>query len=190
MNDRDELTLQTSATTRRQILLGSAAAVSVVAMSTINASAADESGLTQSTEAIHQEPVFQAARKRVYEALTEANEFEKIVQLSAAKQSGAIGPQPAEISSQAGGAFTLFGGYIVGRHIELVPNERIVQAWRAQSWKPGVYSIVQFELVEQGRSTKIVFDHKGFPEGQGQHLAAGWKANYWEPMQKYLSGQK
>jgi activator of HSP90 ATPase len=53
-----------------------------------------------------------------------------------------------------GGAFTLFGGYITGRHVELVPNDRIVQAWRTGGWAPGVYSIAKFELVEQGSLQK------------------------------------
>jgi len=35
--------------------------------------------------------------------------------------------------------------------------------------------------------TKIIFDHTGFPQGKGEHLADGWKANYWEPLEKYLS---
>ena len=78
-----------------------------------------------------------------------------------------------------------FGGHIVGRHIELVANERIVQAWRVIDWNPGVYSIVKFELAEQGSGTKLVFDHTGFPEGKGRHLAHGWKANYWDPLGKY-----
>jgi hypothetical protein len=47
-----------------------------------------------------------------------------------------------------GGAFTLFGGHITGRHIELVPDQRIVQAWRVVDWIPVVYSIVKFELTE------------------------------------------
>jgi activator of HSP90 ATPase len=98
-----------------------------------------------------------------------------------------LGSKSTEISQQVGGAFTLFGGHIVGRHIELMPNQRIVQAWRVVDWNPGVYSIVKFELAEQGSGAKIVFDHTGFPEGKGQHLAAGWTANYWEPLQKYLA---
>jgi len=35
--------------------------------------------------------------------------------------------------------------------------------------------------------TKIIFDHPGFPQDKGEHLADGWKANYWEPLEKYLS---
>jgi Activator of Hsp90 ATPase homolog 1-like protein len=68
-----------------------------------------------------------------------------------------------------------------------VPSERIVQAWRTGGWFQGVYSIVKFELVEQGDGTKIVFDHTGFPKGDAEHLATGWKAHDWEPLQKLLS---
>jgi activator of HSP90 ATPase len=85
-----------------------------------------------------------------------------------------------------GGAFSLFGGHILGRQIELVPNQRIVQAWRTADWKPGVYSIAKFELAEEGSETRIVFDHTGFPAGQAAHLAEGWVGNYWAPLTKYL----
>jgi activator of HSP90 ATPase len=144
--------------------------------------------ISHAAESIHQEPVFQASRKRVYEALTNAKQFEKIVQISGAIQAMGLGNKPVEISPVVGGAFSLFGGYLTGRHIELVPNERIVQAWRAGSWGPGLYSIAKFSLVEQGAATKIVFDHAGFPVGQAQHLAEGWHSNYWAPMTKFLAG--
>jgi hypothetical protein len=42
-------------------------------------------------------------------------------------------------------------------------------------------------MVEQGSGTKIIFDHVGFPKGLGQHLAEGWKAHYWDTLQKYLA---
>ena len=97
------------------------------------------------------------------------------------------GGKPTEISREAGSAFALFGGYITGRQIELVPNARIVQAWRVGNWDPGAYSIAKFELADQGSGTKIVFDHTGFPKGAAEHLAAGWKSNYWEPLGKFLA---
>jgi len=161
-------------------------AIGGVALGSRRSWAAEEE-VSHTAEAIHQEPVFKASRKRVYEALTDAKQFEKVVQLSAAMKSGMPpGAKPAEISREAGGAFALFGGYIFGRQLELVPNERIVEAWRVGSWDAGVYSITRFELVEQGTGTKIVFDHTGFPKGDGGHLAEGWKINYWEPMEKFL----
>jgi activator of HSP90 ATPase len=72
------------------------------------------------------------------------------------------------------------------RQIDLIPDQRIVQAWRAGSWDPGVYSIAKSDFVEQGSSTKIIFDHRGFPDGAAQHLAAGWNENYWEPLATFL----
>jgi activator of HSP90 ATPase len=143
--------------------------------------------ISRTAESIHQEAVFKASRKRVYEALTDAKQFDKVIQLSGVMQSMHLGDKPAEISREVGGAFTLFGGYITGRHVELVPNERIVQAWRTGGWDPGVYSIAKFDLVEQGSGTKIVFDHTGFPKGEAEVLASGWKAHYWEPLEKLLA---
>src|SRR3981081_2899253 len=136
-----------------------------------------EEEFSRTAEAIHQEPVFKASRTRVYEALTDTKQFDKVIQLSGVMKSMPPGGKPTEISREVGGAFLLFGGHIVGRHIELVPSERIVQAWREVSWDPGVYSVAKFELAEQGSGTKIAFDHTGFPKGRGEHLAAGWKAH-------------
>jgi activator of HSP90 ATPase len=144
-------------------------------------------GVSHSAESIHQEPSFEATRKRVYEALTDTKQFDKVTELSGVMKSLSQMKKPTAISRQVGGAFALFGGYIVGRHIELVPNELIVQAWRVGSWERGVYSIVRFELTEQGVGTKIVFDHTGFPGGEGEHLASGWQAHYWGPLEKFLS---
>lgn len=172
--------------TRRQVILGAAAVLGGITAYPGNAWSDDGLGLSRGAETIHQEPTFQASRKRVYEALTDSQQFDKVMRLSAAMRSMATGAKPAEISRDEGGAFSLFGGYVSGRHIELVPNQRIVQAWRPQSWEPGVYSIVKFELVEQGTGTKILFDHRGFPDGTGEHLAIGWRQNYWGPLQQYL----
>ena len=71
----------------------------------------------------------------------------------------------AEISREVGGAFSIFGGVIVGRHIELVPYERIVQAWREKDWDPGLYSIVRFQLNEQGTRNETCFRSHRFPPG-------------------------
>ncbi len=173
--------------TRRQMISGVVIAFGSAALGSTETWAGAEEEISRTAESIHQEPVFKASRKRVFEALTDTKQFDKVVQLSAAMKSGMpAGAAPTQISHEAGGAFSLFGGYVTGRHIELVPSERIVQAWRAGSWDPGVYSIAKFQLVEQGSGTKIVFDHGGFPKGQGEHLAAGWKMNYWEPLEKFL----
>jgi activator of HSP90 ATPase len=183
--------------TRRDFSVGLASFFSALGVagaafgSTAHAQTARVAGseeISHTGEAIHQEVFFKVSRKRVYEALTETKQFDKVVQLSAAMKSGVLpGAAPTQISPEVGGAFSLFGGYIVGRHVELVPDERIVQAWRVLDWNPGVYSIVKFQLTAQGSRAKLVLDHTGFPEGAGQHLAEGWRANYWEPLAKSLA---
>jgi uncharacterized protein YndB with AHSA1/START domain len=186
-HDRNNLPIPAKAT-RRQVLIGAAGALGCFTIGFRDAQAGAPEDASSSCEVIHQEVVFKASRKRVYEALTDAKQFGKVVTLSAAVQSGMVPPgKPVEVSVEAGGAFSAFGGYITGRQIELIPNERIVQAWRAGSWEPGQYSIARFELVEQGLGTKLAFDHTSFPQGQAQHLAEGWRTNYWEPLEKYLA---
>ncbi|MGB2624434.1 MAG: SRPBCC domain-containing protein [Candidatus Acidiferrum sp.] len=146
-----------------------------------------DDGITHTSEAIHQEVMFKATRKRVYEALTDAKQFDQVVRLSGAVKTGMVAdPGKTEIDAKAGGAFSSFGGYISGINVELVPSERIVQAWRAGSWKPGDFSIAKFVLTEDGTGTRLILDHTGFPQGTAGHLAAGWKENYWEPLAKYL----
>ena len=137
--------------------------------------ATDDEGISRTEEAIHQEVVLNASRQRVYAALTEADQFRKV-----------CNGLETHISGEQGGTFSLFGSAISGRHIELVPGERIVQAWRSNGWKAGDFSIARFELKEQGAGTKIVFDHTGFPKGQAEHLAGGWKQHYWEPLAQYF----
>ena len=187
MSDRNNLDALANGTTRRQAIVGVAIACGGLALGSTEAWAGAEDGISHTAEAIHQEAVFTASRKRVYEALTDAKRFDRVIQFSGVMQSMHLPDKPAEISGEVGGAFTLFGGYITGRHVELVPNQRIVQAWRTGGWAPGVYSIAKFELVEQGSGTKIGFDHGGFPKGEAEVLASGWKAHYWEPLAKLLA---
>ena len=126
-------------------------------------------------ERIRQELVFEAKPARIYEVLTSSSEFSKM-----------SGGAPTEIDAKAGGAFSCFGGMILGRNVECSPGERLVQAWRVKTWEPGLYSIVRFELRPEGGTTRVVLEHTGFPDGQGEHLDKGWHANYWEPLKKHL----
>lgn len=131
---------------------------------------------------IHQEVDFKASPERLYEVLLDSNQFSEFSALSSSEFSA----KSAKIDKAVGGAFSLFDGHIIGRNIELIPNKRIVQAWRVVDWPAGVYSIVKFELNSQGSGTHLVFDHTGFPEKWRDHLAAGWQSHYWDLLAKYL----
>ena len=124
---------------------------------------------------IHQEATYTAAPERIYELLTDSAKFSEL-----------SGGAPATIDPTNGGSFSLFGDMIQGVNVECVPGERLVQAWRAANWEPGVYSMVKFELKPVDGGTQVVLDHTAFPDGETEHLDAGWHANYWDPMRKIL----
>jgi activator of HSP90 ATPase len=151
--------------TRRKLIAGLAGAGAGLA-------AAQESSPKSVT--IHEVLEFPVSPRRIYEALLDSKQF------------SAFSGVPAEIHREAGGTFSLFGGQISGRNVELAPDRRIVQAWRAASWPEGVYSIAKFELEAQGAGARLVFDHTGFPPELRDHLAGGWREHYWGPLKKYF----
>jgi activator of HSP90 ATPase len=129
----------------------------------------------QTRTSLHQTIYFNASPARVYEILLDSKQFASLTGM------------PAKIDSKAGGAFSMFAGMIVGRNVELIPSERIVQAWRPTHWDAGVYSIVRFEFSPLASRTLIVLDHTGFPVGEYDHLYQGWGLRYWTPLKNFLA---
>ena len=169
------------APTRRQVIAGLAFAIGgLAAGSDILANPAPPmseplGALGKSPCTIHQEVRFTVSPHRIYDALLDSKQF------------AAFSGEPAVIGRDVGSAFAMFDQRIVGRTIELVPDQRIVQAWRPADWSPGVYSLAKFEFVQQGSGTNVVLDHSGFPDGTFEHLNVGWKLKYWDPLQKYFA---
>jgi activator of HSP90 ATPase len=133
------------------------------------AAAADANGTLTS---LRQEIALNAPPARVYEVLLSAKDFSAFTGMA------------AHVEPVAGRAFSLFGGLITGRNVELVPAQRIVQAWRSSGWDPGVYSVARFALTSRAAGTSLVLDHTGFPQGTHDHLDSGWYSHYWEPLKK------
>jgi len=166
--------------TRRQVLAAMAAMLGTLATGSVVRAQMTPMKETPATAAnkdrtfLHQEIDYKATPQRIYEVLLDAKQF------------AAFSGMAAEIDSKAGGAFSLFGGLVVGRNIELIPNQRIVQAWRPTHWDAGVYSIVKFEMKTQPSGTVVVLDHTGFPQGEFDALEQGWHGHYWDPLKKFL----
>lgn len=120
---------------------------------------------------IQQDVDINATREQVYQVLLSSEKFSKMT-----------GGKATHIDPSAGGAHSLFDGMIEARNIELVPNKRIVQAWRVKDWPEGHYSLIRFELDQNGSNTTIHFTQTGHPEEAEPHLDAGWHKMYWEPM--------
>jgi activator of HSP90 ATPase len=126
---------------------------------------------------IRQKIAFDAPADMVYDALTESEKF--------AEFTGAY----ADISTEEGGRFTCSGPNVLGRNLELVPNRRIVQAWRVFNWPAGVYSIVRFDLEEKEGRTWLTLEQTGVPEELAPHVDGGWGEKYWGPLAHYLKAK-
>ena len=126
------------------------------------------------TKNIRQSVSFKAVPHRVYELLMDSRKHTRFT--------GA----PARISRRPGGKFTAFDSYISGVNIELVPDKRIVQAWRGTDWPDGHYSLVFFSLDKVREGTRLTFIQIGVPEKELKGISAGWREFYWKPMKKML----
>jgi activator of HSP90 ATPase len=127
------------------------------------------------SDRIHQEVTFKAKPADVYAALMDSRKH------TAFTMNG-----PAKINKKVGGAFSAHGGFVSGINLDLVADKRIVQAWRGKDWPKGIFSIVSFTLVKNGRGTRLVFDQTGIPDGKSGHLESGWKAMYWDKLSAYF----
>src|SRR5258708_13736397 len=113
------------APTRRQALVNAALAIGAFSAFSSFATATPPQDISRNSESLHQELVFKAHRKRIYEIFTSTALFDKMTHDIQAKESGASGAvHPTEISHEVGGVFSLFGGRIIARHLDLVPDER------------------------------------------------------------------
>ena len=182
MSAKKDLAALVIAPSRRQLIAGVGIAFATLAASTAArdktqqvAPEPQSAGADKLRTRIHQEIDLKASPQRIYAALLDSKQFSAFTSL------------PAEIDPNAGGAFSMFGGLIAGRNVELISGQRIVQAWRPSSWDPGVYSIVEFRFNVRGAETRMVLDHTGFPEGKFAGLDSGWHERYWEPLKKYFA---
>jgi activator of HSP90 ATPase len=109
--------------------------------------------------------------------------------MDSAKHAAATG-MAAKISSKVGGKWSAFGGMILGKNLALVPNRRIVQAWRSSAWKkadPDSILVVSFEKTTEGARVHLV--HVGVPLHDHKGVTQGWKKYYWEPWKAYLGSR-
>jgi activator of HSP90 ATPase len=123
---------------------------------------------------IKQTVTFKATPHEVYEVLMDS------------KKHTAFTGSKASLSRVGGGKFSAYDGYIAGKNIELVPDKKIVQDWRAVDWPGDYFSRITFEFTAIQEGTRLDFTHADVPEGTEEEFTQGWIDNYWEPMKRYL----
>ena len=166
-----------NALTRRHLISGGAVSLIGIRATSVLPPLNKPRGLRRpnaTRTSLHQEIDLKTTPARIYAVLLDSKQF------------AAFSHEPADIHGEPGGTFSMFGARILGRNVELVPNQRIVQAWRSAGWDPGTYSIVRFDFREQGTQVRIALDHTGFPIGAYDSLYSGWKSHYWDPLQLFF----
>ena len=126
------------------------------------------------TKNIKQTVTIKATPHEIYEALMDSKKHSKFTE------------GKASISRKVGGKFSISDGYIEGTNLELVPDEKIVQSWRASDWQEGHYSKATFKLSKVEKGTRLDFTQTGVPEDQYEDISQGWKDYYWGPMKEFL----
>lgn len=96
----------------------------------------------------------------------------------------AWGAGPARMSARTGAKFSLWGGDIFGKNVEVVKEKKLVQEWSAKAWeKPSKVTIV-LKLEKLG--TKIELTQTGVPKQEYASYRDGWQDSYFAPLKSYL----
>jgi len=108
--------------------------------------------------------------------------------LDPAQHAAMTGGGAAECDPIVGGRFTAWDGYIAGTNLELVPETRIVQAWRTTEFPADAPdSHVEVELAPSDGGTVVTIRHSEIPDGQGEQYRRGWVDYYLSKMSKYFA---
>jgi uncharacterized protein YndB with AHSA1/START domain len=122
---------------------------------------------------IKQKVIFRAPPDWVYRLLADSKLHTKLT------------GQKATISRKVGGPFSTRGGQVTGINVDLVPGERLVQAWRTKAFPPGIFSMAAFQLSRtKNGGTLLVLTHRGVPKEMIPKIEEDWRKIYWESVRK------
>jgi activator of HSP90 ATPase len=83
--------------------------------------------------------------------------------------------EPAVMSTEPGSEFSLWDGEIVGRNIEFVPNQTIVQQW---FFGEEIDSMVTIKLHPDKNGTNVEVQQTNIPDEAFANITDGWESDY------------
>lgn len=117
-----------------------------------------------------------AAAKRIYDAWLDG------------KEHSAMTGSPATGSARVGAEFTAWDGYIRGKNLLLIENQKIVQSWRSEEFpEEAADSVLSVRLIERQGLTEVEIEHSDIPSGHSVQFQSGWLDFYAKPMQQYFA---
>jgi len=122
------------------------------------------------TTSLTLEPRFNAAPEQLYQALLTP-------QLVAAWSRS-----PPNVEPKVGGKFSLFGGNVTGKFVELDENKRIKMEWRLRDWKSGHFAVLTHSFVVQDGETVMHTVWEGIPVGEEEQVEQNFNEYYVKPI--------
>ena len=93
--------------------------------------------------------------------------------------------EPAEMSTEPGSEFSLWGGSIVGRNLEFEPGRKIVQQWYFDTQPEP--SIVTFKLHPAPQGTSVELKHTNIPDDDFEDIVDGWNTIYFGALSDFYT---
>ena len=108
--------------------------------------------------------------------------------LADSKKHSAMTGRKATISRKIGGTFSVSGNEVSGINVDLVPGQRIVQAWRHRRFPEGIFSMAAVTLTSTtDGGTELVLTHRGVPKNLIPETELAWREQYWARIKAYLA---
>ena len=92
--------------------------------------------------------------------------------------------EPAEMSTEPGSEFSLWGDSISGKNLEFEPNKKIVQEWYFGDHPDQSVVTIKLHLHKEGTSVEI--RHTNIPEEDYKDITAGWNDSYMASLYEFF----
>jgi activator of HSP90 ATPase len=94
----------------------------------------------------------------------------------------------AKMGPDVGDNFTLWGGQMFGKNIEVIKNKKLVQEWNYDQWDAP--SKVTFTIKAKGKKTIVELLHEDVPEKSLKSIDEGWDQYYLGAMKDMFEEKK
>jgi uncharacterized protein YndB with AHSA1/START domain len=92
--------------------------------------------------------------------------------------------EDAEMSTVPGTEFSIMGGSIVGKNIEFIEDQKMVQQWYFGD--EGAPSIVTIKLFPHKEGTSVELSHTNIPDDAYDDIIDGWDNIYFGNLEEYF----
>jgi activator of HSP90 ATPase len=94
----------------------------------------------------------------------------------------------AKMGANVGDSFTLWGGQMFGKNLEVVKDKKLVQEWSYDQWDAP--SKVTFTIKAKGKKTLVELLHEDVPEKSLSTITEGWNTYYLGAMKEMFEEKK